>query len=573
MYVKANNTLLGSVESNKIDNVYTNNATSIISATTDDKNIDHYNYTQYILNDQVESKQVISDFDYGISHIPYSRFVYNEDDIRPNDTIYFDYIINTNSSSIYADFNDTTFNHNVISLGNNLYRVFGFYTVTSEDSNRYNNVYEKRFMDINYQSSSSSRKLLNEYLYINPQTTTDIFTDNLSVAGDNILYKVEAVDKAGNISESTYVLVNNTTNDTLTINKITTTAKDYYSKTLQTSGTLILPANNSTLGLSDNTLSGTVYIKSDGRVAFQGANNNKCEVKRFDYPNVELLNNTNNICSKNIYKNLVINGYGEYGDNTNFEQFTYNSSTNAFSLDVTTGYLATFTSKLIPINPSRKYDMQMDLSSSITIEGTNLLGFSEVDIDKNDINALLIMYVDNTLTTLAQDLKNGDTVVYLNDLTNWSATSSTYDFQRGFIFWNYKNSFGYQYPALTYSRNVFIKGDTGYFTYNNVNKTNNSITLNSPWEGGNISKNTQVSQSSAGSTYKYTLSYLSSINTSYQTFKSPSYITGIEYNNSSFYAFNYATKYIRVFTQCNYLSPKSNLTYIYMKNIIFEEVD
>ena len=83
-----------------------------------------------------------------------------------------------------------------------------------------------------------------------------------------------------------------------------------------------------------------------------------------------------------------------------------------------------------------------------------------------------------------------------------------------------------------------------------------------------------VPQASSGSTHKYAVAINnSSINTSYQTFKSPSYITGIEYNNSSYYAFNYATKYIRIFTECNYATPKSNPTYIYMKNIIFEEVD
>lgn len=500
----------------------------------------------------------------------YSRIIYNEDDIQVNDTLYFDYIISTNSSNIYTDFNNTNITPNIISLGNNLYRIFGFYTVTEEDANRYNNISEKRFMDINYQNSSSSRDVLNEYSYTNSLTTNGTFTENLTVSGDNTLYKIEAVDKSGNVSKSTFVLVNSSTNDTLAINKIITSAKDYYYHTLGTSGTLTLPSDNNLLGLNDNILSGTVYIKTDGRVAFQGTNNSKCEVKRFDYPNVELLNNSNNVCNKGLYKNLVINGYGEYGDNTNFEQFTYNPSTNAFSLNVASGYLSTFTSKLMPVNSNRKYNMQVDLSSSATIP-FSLFGFSEVDIDKNEFNAQNIMYVENTLTTLAQDLKDGDMIVYLDDLTNWSATSSTYDFQRGFIFWNYKNSFGYQYPELTYSRYFY----TDLYTYTNVNKTNNTIKLNSAWNKGHIPKGTKVSQSSSGSTYKYAISSYNTtaITTEYQTFKSQSYITGIEYNNSSFYAFNYATKYIRIFTELNYRAPSSTPIYVYMKNIIFEEIN
>lgn len=424
-------------------------------------------------------------------------------------------------------------------------------------------------MDINYQNSSSSRDILNEYSYTNPLTTNGTFTENLTVSGDNTLYKIEAVDKSGNVSESTFVLVNSSTNDTLTINKIITSAKDYYYHTLGTSGTLTLPSDNNLLGLTDNTLSGTVYIKTDGRVAFQGTNNSKCEVKRFDYPNVELLSNSNNVCDKKLYKNLVINGYGEYGDNTNFEQFTYNPSTNTFSLDVASGYIDTLTS-LIPVNSTRKYNIQVDLSSSADIQH-NLFGFSEVDIDKNQFQDQNIMYVENTLTTLTQDLKDGDMIVYLDDLSNWSATSSTYDYQRGFIFWNYKNSFGYQYPELTYSRYFY----TDLYTYTNVNKTNNTIKLNSAWDKGYIPKGTKVSQSSSGSTYKYAiLNYNTNvITTEYQTFKSQSYITGIEYNNSSSYAFNYATKYIKVFTKFNYNTPSSTPIYVYMKNIIFEEID
>ena len=316
-------------------------------------------------------------------------------------------------------------------------------------------------------------------------------------------------------------------------------------------------------------MSGTVYIKKDGKVAFQGLNNGKCQVKRYSETEPEVFTNNNSICSKPIYKNLVKNGYGEYGNNTNFEQFVYNSSSNDFYLDVSND-TPTYSSIPSPINSDRKYIMKMDISTTKSIYN-NLIGFSELGIDKNDFQANHIMYVENTLTTLARDLKKGDTVVYLNNLSKWNVTSSTPSYQRGFIFWNYKNSAGYQYPELTYSRNYFFD----LYSYNNINKSNNTITLNSPWNGNTYVKGTQVSESSSGKSYRYALSeYLTIDNTNYKTYTSSSIITGINYNNSSFYSFNPAAKYIRIFAEFNYaMPPQSNPIYVHIKNIIFEEID
>ncbi len=87
----------------------------------------------------------------------------------------------------------------------------------------------------------------------------------------------------------------------------------------------------------------------------------------------------------------------------------------------------------------------------------------------------------------------------VQDLTNWDVSTQTRTYQRGFIFWNYTNSFGYAYPQNTYSRNAY----TNLYTDANVNKSAKTITLSSAWTGTNIPAGTKVSQSDSGSTYKY----------------------------------------------------------------------
>ena len=70
------------------------------------------------------------------------------------------------------------------------------------------------------------------------------------------------------------------------------------------------------------------------------------------------------------------------------------------------------------------------------------------DIDKNLISPSHHMFLSGTTTTLSQELKNGDTVVHFTNLSGWR-TGETLDYRRGFIFWNYKDSKGFEYPAGT----------------------------------------------------------------------------------------------------------------------------
>ncbi len=334
--------------------------------------------------------------------------------------------------------------------------------------------------------------------------------------------------------------------------------------------TFTLPEDNSKLALLDNTLEGTVYIKKDGQIGFQGLNNNKCLVKRYSLEEVEEFNNHHDICNQNIYKNLVINGYGEYGDNTNFTSFTYNNETNNFKIDVKT-YKEIASGNYIPVDVNKKYYYSMDAYTELE-NSWDYIGLYEYDYDKLIIYAPNVMYVPNTLTRLAKDLKKGDEVVYLEDATNWNISTSTPIYQSGFIFWNYKDSTGYQYPELTYSRNT--TGDVKWIEPNSMNKENNTITLTKPWNGETYPAGTYVSRNSSGATYNYSLANGKFLTDNYKNYNN--IITGVSDNNSNYKtAFRIPTKYVRIFTRFNYDNESSSLTppYTYIKNIVFEEVD
>lgn len=199
-----------------------------------------------------------------------------------------------------------------------------------------------------------------------------------------------------------------------------------------------------------------------------------------------------------IEGNLIVNGFGLNRDNYNFDQWTYDGT------DKCDGYPSfTYTGVprelripyyMVPIDISKTYEFKMNFKGDSSKR--LYLGWDEFDIDGNYISPTYCTGFSASTTTLAKDLKNGDTVVYLTSTAGW--TSTTYAHQLGLIFWNYKDSTGYQYPAGVYSRNAWTK----LYTFDNVDKTNNTITLTSAWSHGAFPAGTEVSQSNSGG-HKY----------------------------------------------------------------------
>jgi len=202
-------------------------------------------------------------------------------------------------------------------------------------------------------------------------------------------------------------------------------------------------------------------------------------------------------------ENLLTNGTGLMGNNTNFTSFTFDGSQAYFSsgsFRYTGRFNAPNTDELMPVNPEKRY--RLDFWARTTNgQGAYYAYLNFFDVDGNTITAVTHMYYANTLTTLAQTLNPGDTVVYLTSAANWEngGTAGVSTHIRSFIFWNYVNSFGYAYPPETYSQNWY----GGRWNPGAVNYSNNTITLISPWNGPSIASGTKLSNGSAGGTFKY----------------------------------------------------------------------
>lgn len=201
-----------------------------------------------------------------------------------------------------------------------------------------------------------------------------------------------------------------------------------------------------------------------------------------------------------------------------------------------------FTGNYVEIDTTKTYELSVYAKDTA---GTNTyyMGIDQLDIDKNRIGAANIYWAEGSTTRLARDIKNGDTTIYLEDVSGFVNASQYY--QLGFIFWNYKDSTGYQYPKETYSRNV-VKGTSGnnLFDYADINFTNNTITLNYAWNGVTYTAGTELSQCSSGSAYMYCLLSNKPMTTSWEQYSAT--ISGYQTNNLTPTKFRQGTKYVRL---------------------------
>jgi hypothetical protein len=203
-------------------------------------------------------------------------------------------------------------------------------------------------------------------------------------------------------------------------------------------------------------------------------------------------------------ENLVTNGTCLLRDNTNFSQFTYVGDDTyyaggCFKASSTSSSGTNRTNdEYIPVDTSSAYTLSYWIkSSNASARYYDYIGC--YDIDKKVIAAYNVMWVSGSTTTLAKDLKPGDTKVYLTSIAGFNKNLTNY-WHRGFIFWNYKNSKGYVYPVETYSQYSYYSlwDDASAF-----NPADNSITLNKPWAYVTFPAGTPVSQRSEGSTFSY----------------------------------------------------------------------
>ena len=178
------------------------------------------------------------------------------------------------------------------------------------------------------------------------------------------------------------------------------------------------------------------------------------------------------------------------------------------------------------------------------------------------------MYVSGSLTYLEKELKDGDTEIYLNDLRGFEKSNLGASWAKtGLIFWNYKDSTGYEYPEETYSKNVYYN----LFDDSSFETDSNKIKLKQVWNHGTIAAGTKISQSNRGANYNYGILANKPLNEKYKIYENK--IEGVDNTGSAKYGlFRAGTKYVKILFLINYGNEPSNLQ-VNFKDIIFAECE
>lgn len=203
---------------------------------------------------------------------------------------------------------------------------------------------------------------------------------------------------------------------------------------------------------------------------------------------------------------MVGNGFGESGDNTNWTAFTYNASDNPAGAaghfrypSNTTGWFGH--NAAFPVDMNRAYDLSAyfrQFTAGLSV--TAYLAVNPYDKMGLAIGPQHTMYRVGTTTTLAAPLNPGDTVMQLVSAANWKQTAGAASHWRTIIFWDYVDPAGTAYPQHTYSRNVYLNA----YADGAVNFTANTVTLSAPWAGPAKAAGTPVSNGGSGGSYLYT---------------------------------------------------------------------
>ena len=237
-------------------------------------------------------------------------------------------------------------------------------------------------------------------------------------------------------------------------------------------------------------------------------------------------------------KNLIKNGYGELGTTNWSNSVNFSSEVPPNHPEIKKSIYSNITIEYIPIESTHNYKLEAYLKNSAT-SGYTYPSLYPYDIDKNFISNYQCSAGFNltTMTTLKQELKSGDTKIYVHDLSKWNANSGHY-YNYAAIF-SYSDSTGYIYPDGTYTRITPAFG-SGTNAKTNLDKTNNIITLNTAYSGPTKPAGTAVCAATNGNTYYYPFGGLekSSLNDwAYQTATIiPNNITRLKYAKYIHYA-------------------------------------
>lgn len=220
--------------------------------------------------------------------------------------------------------------------------------------------------------------------------------------------------------------------------------------------------------------------------------------------------------------NLIINGFGEGGQN-NWENANYSTSEiPSGNTDIKASYYSDNTTKdYIPINPKHSYTMSCYIKTTGGTSGSVYPAILPYDIDKKFIQTQHSAegFNNSYKTTLAQPLKKGDTIVYATNISSWTTATDNHYFYVAVF--GYKDSTGYTWPDMVYTQDALSFGSKT--DKSRINKTNNTITLLSAYTGEDRPAGTTICQSTAGNTYYYPFGGIALSSITDWTFKSATF--------------------------------------------------
>jgi hypothetical protein len=251
-----------------------------------------------------------------------------------------------------------------------------------------------------------------------------------------------------------------------------------------------------------------VEFDSNGNVFAQG------EILDYEYQALQDGYSIDSITNKiNLIKN------GSFNNNINDFELTGHSHepndgyTSNGCLKITGNKSITTPGDKILINPNDTYKVSL-WAKSVGSGGLSRLyaGINPRDSANATISQHEISHDGTTETTLAQDLNNGDTTIYLTDMTNWYDGEITYRMVAGFWF---EDEYLNPYPIWTRATLWTLPFPTS------VDIPSATITIPS-WSGGHVPAGTHVANMYAsGGSYQYCVAasvYVPDIWTYYEGF-------------------------------------------------------
>lgn len=247
---------------------------------------------------------------------------------------------------------------------------------------------------------------------------------------------------------------------------------------------------------------------------------------------------------------LITNGTGLLGDNTNFSWSTFDPTdapigSNGSFQTSTNG--TRFSDEFIPVDTGKAYQQSVQIRQQVPgVVSRAYVGLAPYDAQKNVMFPQHYVYQARTMTTLAQPLNPGDTTLTLTSVPagdEWTRIPA----YKYVGLWNWVDPAGRVWPQATYTRNVP--------TFTSI--TGNVITLAAPYAGAALPAGTPVSRNYPGGNYLYTTAVNVVVSETWTQYKSPQLISGIfngesENTNGATYAFPPGCAFVKILVLDNY---------------------